>query len=194
MSDETIDAQEYASALDEMRQEKDEYFGSEPDSPIPPEERSDFAGLKYYPANLAYRVQAQIVPFDNPETVQMATTTGHIRQQLRYGELHFKVNGQDLRLTGYLDPHYAEHHHGHQHGVELFIPFRDATSGKESYGAGRYLEVQVEENEDGAQVATLDFNLAYSPYCAYNEAYSCPLPPAENVLHAPIEAGEKTYH
>ena len=73
-------------------------------------------------------------------------------RQLRYAELRFSVNGQDLHLTGYLDPHYAEHHHGHQHGVELFIPFRDATSGKETYGAGRYLEVQVEDGEDGAQV------------------------------------------
>jgi uncharacterized protein len=194
MSDDSIDAQEYAAALDEMRREKDDYFGSEPDSPIPTEEQADFAGLKYYPPNLAYRVQAQVIPFDNSETVQMATTTGHVRPQLRHAELRFSVNGQDLRLTGYLDPHYLHEHHGHQHGVELFIPFRDATSGKETYGAGRYLEVQVEEAEDGAQVATLDFNLAYSPYCAYNEAYSCPLPPAENVLRAPIEAGEKTYH
>ena len=194
MSDDTMNAQEYANALDEMRREKDAYFGSEPDAPIPAEEQTDFTGLKYYPANLAYRVEAQVVPFDHRETVQMATTTGHVRQQLRYGELRFSVNGQDLRLTGYLDPHYAEHHHGHDHGVELFIPFRDATSGKETYGAGRYLEVQVEQAEDGAQVATLDFNLAYSPYCAYNEAYSCPLPPAENTLRASIEAGEKTYH
>ena len=72
----------------------------------------------------------------------MPTTTGHVRPQLRYAELRFSVHGQDLHLTGYLDPHYAEHHHGHQHGVELFIPFRDTTSGKETYGAGRYLEVQ----------------------------------------------------
>jgi uncharacterized protein len=194
MSEETVDAQTYANALNNMRREKDDYFGSEPDSPIPAEEQADFAGLKYYPPNLAYRVQAQVVPFDNPETVQMATTTGHVRSQLRYAELRFSVNGQDLRLTGYLDPHYAEHHHGHDHGVELFIPFRDATSGKETYGAGRYLETQVENGDGGAQVATLDFNIAYSPYCAYNEAYSCPLPPAENTLRAPIEAGEKTYH
>ena len=194
MSEEVVDTQAYASALNEMRQEKDEYFGSEPDSPIPAEEQADFAGLQYYPPNLAYRVQAQVVPFEHAETVQMPTTTGHIRPQLRYAELRFSVHGQDLHLTGYLDPHYAEHHHGHQHGVELFIPFRDTTSGKETYGAGRYLEVQVEDGEHGAQMATLDFNLAYSPYCAYNEAYSCPLPPAENTLRAPIEAGEKTYH
>jgi len=193
-TEETIDAQEYASALDEMRREKDEYFGSEPDSPISAEEQADFAGLTYYPPDLAYRVQAQVVPFEHAETVQMATTTGHIRPQLRYAELRFSLNGQDLRLTGYLDPHYAEQHSGHRHGVELFVPFRDATSGKESYGAGRYLEVQVGDGEDGAQAATLDFNLAYSPYCAYNESYSSPLPPTENTLRAPIHAGEKAYH
>ena len=194
MSEAITDAQAYASAVNEARREKDEYFGSEPDSPIPAEEQADFAGLKYYPPDLAYRAQAKVVPFEHPETIEMATSTGHVRPQLRYGELRFTINGQELRLTGYLDPHYAHEHHGHQHGVELFIPFRDATSGKETYGAGRYLEVQVEDGENGAQGATLDFNLAYSPYCAYNEAYSCPLPPAENVLRAAIEAGEKTYH
>ncbi|HEX3272319.1 MAG TPA: DUF1684 domain-containing protein, partial [Ktedonobacterales bacterium] len=120
MSEEVVDAQAYASALNEMRQEKDEYFGSEPDSPIPAEEQANFARLQYYPPSLAYRVQARVIPFEHAETVQMPTTTGHIRPQLRYAELRFSVNGEDLHLTGYLDPHYAEHHHGHEHGVELF--------------------------------------------------------------------------
>jgi uncharacterized protein (DUF1684 family) len=195
MPEELTDAEAYAHDQNKQRREKDEYFGSAPDSPIPASERrSGFAGLTYYPPNPAFRVEAQVKPFGDPEIIQLATTTGHIRPQIRYGELRFSVNGQELRLTGFLDPDYAQQHHGHQHGVELFVPFRDATSGKETYGAGRYIEVMVEEADDGAQVALVDFNLAYSPYCAYNEAYSCPLPPAENTLRAPIEAGEKTYH
>jgi hypothetical protein len=73
------------------------------------------------------------------------------------------------------------------------VPFRDATTGKESYGAGRYLEVEVEQGGDGRFSATLDFNLAYSPWCAYNLAYSCTLPPVENTLSVAVQAGERTY-
>ncbi|HEX5571786.1 MAG TPA: DUF1684 domain-containing protein, partial [Ktedonobacterales bacterium] len=71
--------------------------------------------------------------------------------------------------------------------------FRDATTGQESYGAGRYLEVEVERDAEGKLYTTLDFNLAYSPWCAYNPAYSCTLPPVENTLSVPIRAGERVY-
>src|SRR5689334_16171152 len=94
LSEEAPDAQAYASAVDEARREKDEYFGSEPDSPIPAKEQAAFAGLKYYSPDLAYRAQAQVVAFEHPDTIQMATSTGHVRPQLRYGELRFSVNGQ----------------------------------------------------------------------------------------------------
>jgi len=100
--------------------------------------------------------------------------------------VRFSLGGRDLRLTGFQDP-------DAEHGNELFVPFRDTTTGKESYGAGRYVEVEVEQAADGKFFATLDFNLAYSPWCAYNPAYSCTLPPIENTLEVGIEAGEQTY-
>lgn len=185
---------EYVHEVVEFRGQKDDFFRASPQSPIPPGQRGKrFPGLSYYPPSLEYRIEARVVPFTQQDVIQMGTTTGDIRPMLRYAELRFRNGDRDLRLVGYLDPHYREHHHGHDHGVELFIPFRDATSGKETYGAGRYMEAQVEEAEDGGEVATLDFNLAYSPYCVYNEAYSCPLPPAENTLAVAIPAGEKTY-
>ncbi len=140
-----------------------------------------------------HHLAAVFVPFERQTLVELGTTAGEIRPQVRYAELRFRIGEQNLRLTGFLDPHYQEQRHGHDHGIELFVPFRDATSGRETYGAGRYLEVEVEEDADGRQVATIDFNLAYNPYCAYNEAYSCPLPPAENSLPAVIQAGERIY-
>lgn len=184
----------YIQAVNESRRRKDGFFGSSPQSPIPfDERRRGFGSLRYYPPNPTYRVEAEVLPFQRQEIVQLGTTTGEIRPQVRYAELRFRINGRPLRLTGFLDPDYQEHHHGHDHGIELFIPFRDASSGIETYGAGRYLEAQVVRAPDGSEVATLDFNMAYNPYCAYNPDYSCPLPPAENTLPEPIPAGERTY-
>jgi uncharacterized protein (DUF1684 family) len=125
------------------------------------------------------------MPFAHPEIVQMATSTGEIRPQVRAAELHFRIGDRDLRLAGFADSH---EHHLH----ELFVPFRDATSGRETYGAGRYLEVEVRP-ANGTYRATLDFNLAYNPYCAYSPDYSCPIPPAENTLPVAITAGERAY-
>jgi hypothetical protein len=181
------DNSDYIAAVNEYRTRKDEAFGSSPESPLTQNERaSGFAGLVYFPPDLAYRVVASVIPYAQQEVVQLGSTKGDVRPQVRFAELRFTLAEQELRLTGFqdLDP---------ANGDELFVPFRDATTGKESYGAGRYLEVEVEQGTDGMRIATLDFNLAYSPWCAYNMAYSCTLPPVENTLHVAIQAGERTY-
>ncbi len=178
---------EYIDAIREYRTRKDEAFGSSPESPIRREQRGDnFPGLTYFPPDPAYSLVAAVTPFSKPEIVQLGSTKGDIRPQLRYAELLFTVGDQQLRLTGFTDPESDS-------ADELFVPFRDATTGKETYGAGRYLEAEVERDEHGALIAHLDFNLAYSPWCAYNDAYSCTLPPAENILPVSITAGEKTF-
>jgi len=184
----------YIQEMSEFRRRKDRFFGTSAQSPIPFDDRRGFGGLRYYQPSPAYRVAVAVVPFARQELVELGTSTGEIRPMVRYAELRFQLDGHPLRLTGFLDPDYLEHHHGHDHGIELFVPFRDASSGKETYGAGRYVEVQVEQGpDDGATTATLDLNMAYNPYCAYNLAYTCPLPPAENTLPVPIPAGERTY-
>lgn len=183
---EQVDTEAYARELTEFRQSKDEFFASSRQSPIPHEERHQgFKGLSYYPADVAFRVEAEVAPFEQPEVVELATSTGDIRPQLRYAELRFRIGDRDLKLIGFADP-------GVHHTHELFVPFRDATSGHETYGAGRYLEVGVDHGPDG-ETASIDFNLAYSPYCAYSPYYSCPVPPVENTLPVAITAGERTY-
>ncbi|HEX8036019.1 MAG TPA: DUF1684 domain-containing protein, partial [Ktedonobacterales bacterium] len=148
------DAEGYAEELTEFRQSKDEFSAGSPQSPIPHEERHDgFAGLSYYPPDLALRVEAEVAPFQKPDVVQLATSTGEIRPQLRYAELRFRLGDQDLKLIGFAEPH-------EQHTHELFVPFRDATSGRETYGAGRYLEIEVDHGPNG-ETAVIDFNLAY---------------------------------
>lgn len=178
---------DYTREISEQRQQKDRFFADSPQSPIPHAERhSHFTGLAYYPPDATYRVAAEVVPLAQPIITQMATSTSEIRPQARFAELRFALGGQRLRLFGYTDPH-------ERHVHELFVPFRDATSGRETYGAGRYLEVEITRGADGALTAIVDFNLAYSPYCAYSPDYSCPIPPAENTLPVAIAAGERTY-
>src|SRR5258706_13223729 len=145
-----------------------------------------FVGLRYSPPDLAYRVEADLVPFDAPEVVMLGTTQGDIRPQLRFGELRFTLIGQDARLLAFKDATDPT-------AEELFVPFRDTTSGGETYGAGRYIEVEDPGSPDGPHKVMVDFNSAYNPWCAYNIAYSCVLPPTENTLALPIMAGELVF-
>ena len=180
--------EEYSWEIKQFRHQKDQFFARAPDAPIPAHERQQFQGLRYFEPDPAYRVEAELEPFSAPEVVELGTTTGRITQHFRHGEVRFTLGGEACRLTAYksVDAPGAEEDHS------LFLPFRDATSGQESYGAGRYLEVEEESSGSGRLV--LDFNLAYSPWCAYNDMYSCVLPPAENQLSVAVRAGERSYH
>ena len=164
------------------RQEKDKVFKHGPGSPLPEEEKARFQGLAYYQVNPAYRFKVTLHRYPDPEIVRFATNTEERRQFLRYGYFEFEIQGQKCRLQVYRATDEGEE-------AMLFIPFRDATSGKEIYGGGRYLDLK--ENTSGAY--ELDFNQAYNPYCAFGKNYSCPLPPRDNTLPVPVLAGEKNY-
>jgi uncharacterized protein (DUF1684 family) len=163
--------------LDVFRREKDDFFRHDPNSPLTPEQRLGFTGLRYFPENPALRLTVDVEPFAEAETIRMQTSTGDVQTYERYGRFTFEVDGRPAALTVYrVDGSY-------------FLPFVDALAGGETYGAGRYLE--PEELPDGR--LEVDFNYAYNPYCAYNENWSCPIPPAENRLKVPIRAGEMTF-
>lgn len=165
------------SALTDFRREKDEFFRTHPQSPLTPEQRHDFRGLSYYDEapNLVIAVERE--PFDEPEIIEMQTSTGDSARYLRWARVRFEVGDRPAELTVYRAPG----------GDEMFLPFQDENAGGETYGAGRYLDVT--QLEDGRLL--LDFNYAYNPYCAYNDGWSCPLPPPENRLRVAIRAGEK---
>jgi uncharacterized protein (DUF1684 family) len=178
--------QRYRRDLEEERRRKDEAFRVAPQSPIPAAARATFTGLAYFPPNPAFRVEATLAPFEQPEVVMLGSTQGDVRPQLRFGELRFSLDGVECRLIGYKDA-------GDPDAADLFVPFRDQTTGHETYGAGRYLETEDPGAGPAPRSVVLDFNLAYSPWCAYNANYSCTLPPPENVLPVAVTAGEKTY-
>jgi uncharacterized protein len=168
------------SELEEFRRAKDEFFRDDPRSPLTSDQRAAFTGLAYYPEDSGLRIETQLdVDVDRDERIVMQTTAGGKQVYRRAGKVRFRVDGQPAEITLYES----------EDQEDLFVPFRDATSGKETYGAGRYLE--VERPKDGRVV--MDFNDAYNPYCAYNPEWSCPIPPGENWLSVPIRGGEKDF-
>jgi len=163
--------------IDDLRRQKDEYFGRDPGSPLTGPQRSDFRGLRYFPEDPALRLEVDLEPPDDPSPLDVQTSTGDVQTYVRVGRFGFAVNGHAAALTIFEG----------QHG--LFLPFVDALAGTDTYPGGRYLE--PERLASGRYV--VDFNLAYNPYCAYNENWSCPLTPFENRLGVPIRAGEMIY-
>lgn len=160
----------------EFRRQKDEYFRNGHNTPLGPGDHSDFGGLDYFDPDPDLVFIVPVRPGDGSE-IRVPTSDDREKVYATHGTVSFDVAGESVELTVYDTAH------------GLFLPFRDATSGQTTYGAGRYLD--LEPNEDGT--LTIDFNLAYNPSCVYSDGWSCPIPPINNWLQVPIEAGEKDY-
>ena len=143
------------------------------------EARRGFKGIQYFPIDPSYRVTATFEPYETPRQVQVPTAIGTPASMLAPGLLHFTLKGESLSLEPYLESPDAK---------ELFIVFRDATSGETTYGGGRFLDAAVPGSD---QTTVLDFNRAYNPPCAFTPYATCPLPTEENILSVAVEAGEK---
>jgi uncharacterized protein (DUF1684 family) len=174
----------YVADLRANREEKDDFFAEHPQSPIPPEHREGFSGLDYFDPDPDARVTASVTAHDDPEPVPMETTAGNEVRYVRIVTFEFELGDGNYELYGYKQrPDDDEE--------AVFVPFRDKTTGQESYRGGRYLELHPEDEFADGDSVTLDFNLAYTPFCAFSETFSCPLPPEENWLDAEIRAGER---
>ena len=183
-----FDVDSWREELRSYREQKDEQFGASRQSPLPPGERAAFDGLDYFDPDPAYRVAATVELVESDETVAMDTSAEGEQLHERAARLHFEVPDAGGEPTGATLVAYRRVDHD---GDSLFVPFRDKTTGQQTYPGGRYMELHAEDGlADGVEVP-LDFNLAYSPFCAYSEAYECPLPPQENWLEVAIAAGER---
>jgi uncharacterized protein (DUF1684 family) len=173
---------EYPEAVARFRADKDSYFRGAHDSPIPHDQRHDFKGLPYFPVDESLRFEGlTLEPYagGEPSSFQIPTSDGRVLPAVRAGVFRFTIGETPQTLTGYTVESGASE--------SVFVPFLDSTSGHETYGAGRYLDLFPED--DGTYA--LDFNLAYHPSCVYDARFSCPLTPAENRLPVRIEAGER---
>ena len=171
-----------ARATAGWRAGRDELFASHPQSPLP--DRAGFSGLPYFPFDPAARVTADVGPAER-RRFEVEASAGEPMAFVRFAVGRFTLGGTDCELELYwLDAY----------GGGVFVPFADATSGAETYGAGRYLLDTVKGadlgTEDGRLV--LDFNLAYNPSCSYDPRWACPLAPPANRLPLPVRAGERT--
>jgi uncharacterized protein len=180
-----------SNRIDQFRRGRDELFRAHPQSPIEPDQRAAFRGLGYFAPDLDYRVAARVEDGDGSELlIDTGGEDGAVRYR-RAATLVFELDGQECRLTVLSLVQYAG---------GLFVPFRDSTSGHETYGGGRYLfdtakdtDGLVLEVRPGSSEVVIDFNYAYNASCAYSPLWACPLAPPENFLKVPVRAGELVY-
>jgi uncharacterized protein (DUF1684 family) len=176
------DTEAYREGIERDREKKERFFADHPQSPVAG--ATSFAGLDHYPVDPAFRYVLPLHEHETKETVTVETTADGERKYVRFGEFRFTVDGTEVELQAYRPAGDED---------RFWVPFRDETSGETTYGAGRYLDLDPNEHRTTDGEWVLDFNLAYNPTCAYNEAYECPLIPMENWLDVPIKAGERAY-
>lgn len=180
----------YVKQIDDHRAEVSRDFAQLPEcgpqvpedacSPVPPARRKTILPLRYFPVDPAYAVPAVLHVSNDRPLFEVPTSQGTIRRMQRVGVLQFTLMGQEMTLGAFVDE-------GTQQISELFVPFADQTTGKDTYPAGRYLNL----HPTATNIYTIDFNTAYNPYCAYSKSYECPYPPPSNRLKVAIDAGEK---
>ena len=167
---------EYFTFIKNLRSDKDAYLKKDTASPI--EDKVKFSSLKYFEIDPAYKIVGKIDRMTSGQTINIMMSGGDVEEYEAYGNVKFEINGVKCTLKIFKTPE-----------GNLFLPFKDLTSNKETYGAGRYLDFGV--NEVNGNQITIDFNKAYHPYCAYNQTFTCPVPPAENFINALVKVGER---
>ncbi len=181
----TIFAQDFKAEIEKHREEYKAEFLKNSSSPL---KKEDFEYLRFYEPNEKFKVECEFVATKKGKPFDVPTSSGQTATYTKFGELKFEIEGKSYKLAVYQSlrlrnlPQYRDY---------LFIPFKDLTNGKETYGGGRYLDLRMKEI--AGDKIYLDFNKAYNPYCAFSAGYSCPIPPKENHLKVAIEAGEKNF-
>ena len=170
----------YVERISAERAEKERMFRESSDSPIPPGKQDELLPLSYFAVDPSYATPAVLKLSEDRPVFEMPTSTGKMRKMERVGVLEFTLAGEPRSLGAFVEA-------GTRGVARLFVPFSDVTSGKETYAAGRYLDL----DPTSTGLYEIDFNRAYNPYCAYNESYDCPFPPPSNRLKIPIRAGER---
>jgi uncharacterized protein (DUF1684 family) len=178
-----VDARPYEERIASDRARKDQEFKAADNtfSPIPAGKRASFAGLPYYPVRPEYRVPASLTTIRSnpPIVIELPNTAHQLERKVKVGTLSFTLAGQPYTLSAFAESAGAIN--------RLWVPFRDLTSGLETYGGGRYLDLDI----TATGLYDLDFNRAYHPYCVYDPSWVCPYPPAENRLPVAVRAGER---
>ncbi len=181
----TPEEKAYIEKIKKERAEKDEWMKNSPDSPFNRKSKVHFEPLKYYPVDPAWVFHSKLYEYPEKDSLVIYGTKGEARPTVRYGYVEFTKDGKKYKLNVYKSRSRS--------GIWYYsIWFTDKTTGEETYGVGRYLD--FEKSDDPEHVYTIDFNLAYNPYCAYSHDYSCAIPSKEDYLDLAVTAGEKKFH
>ncbi len=172
----------YFAKVQQARKAKNRAFRQGNESPLTEVQRPQFDSLKYFAPDKKYVITAQYTPLARLSPVAMQMSDRRTEQYMPWGRATFELGGQRQQLTLFRKAQDST----------LFVPFADRSNGRETYGGGRYLDTAVPT--ENATSIVLDFNRIYNPYCAYNNEYSCLIPPAENRLTVALPAGEKSFH
>jgi len=172
---------------EKYQQKLNEEFAEKQKSPLTEEDFQNFKTLSFFEINLKYRIKANFVKNQFPVPFEMPTTTNRKPIYQKYGTLYFELDGVKCELNVFQNMDLIKKE---EYKNLLFLPFTDLSNGEESYGGGRYLDLEL----PFVNTVILDFNKAYNPYCAYNGKYSCPIVPKENRLNVSIKAGVKKFH
>lgn len=176
---------EYITSIDKQRIEKDDYMKNNPRSPFNYKGKVKFHPLKYFNVNPNFVFKGKLTEYTAKDTLSIFGTKGEERKVIRYGFINFEYEKKSYRINVYKGTTKS--------GNEYFsIWFTDKTTNEQSYGVGRYLDFDL--NSDKEFIYTIDFNLAYNPYCAYSADYTCSIPTKDDYLDLSIEAGEKKFH
>jgi uncharacterized protein (DUF1684 family) len=181
MGDEISD-EDYIETIIASRAEAEDYMENDPESPFHKKGDVEFTGLKYFKVNPKYKVKASIERLTSPEPLDIELTNGEIAKYFKYAIATFDLDGMPQKLQLLKPEKYWDEDW-------LFLPFYDLTSANESYGGGRFLNLEYTDQD----ILEIDFNLAYNPYCAYTDTYRCPIPPADNNITVEVRAGERIY-
>lgn len=181
----TPEEKEYIKSINEIRANNDEWMKNDLNSPFNAKGKVDFHGLNYFDVDPSFVFKSTFVPYDEKKPIQIFGTKGEERTAIRFGFLSFKKDGKEHRVNLYANV-------GQDSSLYYSIWFTDKTTNNETYGVGRYLAFELVPNIE--YVYTIDFNLAFNPYCAYTSAYSCAVPTKEDYIDLAITAGEKKYH
>ncbi|WP_420385327.1 DUF1684 domain-containing protein [Roseivirga sp.] len=174
-------SEDYIERIEQERKDKNGFMLSS-SSPLLEEEKPEFKGLNYFPVNPDYKVTARLEKTANKQPIFIESTTGEQLKYIPFARATFELQGSEHTVMLYQD--WEENDPN-----KLSLMFADETSAGETYGGGRYIDVMYRNTNS----VVIDFNNAYNPYCHYNPEYSCPIPPRQNMLDIPIEAGEKNY-
>ena len=174
--------EDYQEKIETERERQFKYIRFNVESPLTEEQKRGLQSLKFYAIDPAYQVKARLLPIEIKKVREVPLTDGSTERYLEHSWAEFELGGKTNKVLLLQSLSESDMRN-------FFLAFADETSGKETYGGGRYLNVR----QDGKNSITIDFNLAFNPYCAYNPDFACPLPPRENSLEIAIPVGEKNY-